>query len=331
MTDPALVHAYLAARPEPEYRNLPREAVAFLARGEYNENFLVRTQDGPLVLRINHGSQLGLGAEQILYEYKVLQAVAPSGVTPRPRFVDASPARLPGGCLAMDFLPGTPLVYERDLDKAGRTFAAVHAVAPASGDGFIIDQPDPIRAIAEESLELLTRQPDHPMPEKRERLLAYREEVLALADEHGEAVAADLAVLVNTEVNSGNFLVADTTCFLVDWEKAVRSSRYQDLGHFVVPTTTLWKTDTRLTREQKRVFLTTYLNELERLGALPPGLDLETAEALTAVLEKTILLRGLSWCFMAYREYAHGGRAIANQDTYQTIIRYLDELECFLG
>ena len=50
-------------------------SVSFLAAGEYNANYLVTTQNDRFVLRINHGSQLGLGQDQIAYEYKVLQAL----------------------------------------------------------------------------------------------------------------------------------------------------------------------------------------------------------------------------------------------------------------
>ncbi|HSL61397.1 MAG TPA: aminoglycoside phosphotransferase family protein, partial [Desulfotignum sp.] len=39
--------------------------ISFLAAGEYNVNYRVDSQDGPCVLRINRGSQLGLGDDQI--------------------------------------------------------------------------------------------------------------------------------------------------------------------------------------------------------------------------------------------------------------------------
>lgn len=301
--------------------------VAFLAAGEYNANYLVELAGGGrFVFRMNHGSQLGL-ADQIGYEFSVLMAVAPSGVTPRPLFCDPAPKSLPGGVLLMEFLPGRPLNYRTDLARAARIFARVHALPPTAG---LIAQPDPVTAIADESYSLLTRFPDHPLPELRDRLLAYRETVLDLGRRHAADFAAEAPVMVNTEVNSGNFLMDDAAGdHLVDWEKAVISARYQDLGHFLVPTTTLWKTDVVLSPEQKRAFLAAYRAELEALGA--PAPDLERMLALTRVLERTILLRALAWCHMAFYEYTMTERAIANPATLATIRRYLEDAPCFVG
>ena len=72
----------------------PPFSVSFLAAGEYNENHLVENEDGRYVLRINHGSQLGLGPRQIEYEFQVLKALEPTGVTPRAFFCEPDPGTL---------------------------------------------------------------------------------------------------------------------------------------------------------------------------------------------------------------------------------------------
>ena len=53
----------------------PDAEVRPLASGEYHQNFLLEdgSQSPPLVLRINHGSQLGLD-EQLAYEADALRA-----------------------------------------------------------------------------------------------------------------------------------------------------------------------------------------------------------------------------------------------------------------
>jgi thiamine kinase-like enzyme len=300
--------------------------VRFLAAGEYNENYLARSGDGSVyVFRINHGSQLGLD-RQIEYEFNVLQAVAPSGVTPEPHFVDPEPIGLPGGALLMDYLPGAPLDYRRDLDKAAAIFARIHALAPVEG---LVVQKNPVADIAAESLGLIQRHPDHPMTDVRDRLLNYHQTVLDLFEQTRELFESEPLVIVNTEVNSGNFLISESGAYLVDWEKAVVSQRYQDLGHFLVPTTTLWKTDVILQPEEKRRFLSFYRKELEaRTGRAAP--DLTDLVRKTDILEQTILLRALSWCFMAYYEYTQTNRTIRNEDTFAKIRQYLDDIECFL-
>ncbi|WP_029899016.1 aminoglycoside phosphotransferase family protein [Desulfohalovibrio reitneri] len=299
------------------------EAVTFLAAGEYNENWLVRTDDRDYVLRINHGSQIGLrGGEQIEYEYGVLRALEDSGVTPRPFFLDREPRQLDGGTLLMEYLPGEPLDYRRDWRKAARVFARVHACQP--GEGMLV-QADPVRDIANECHGLLRRFPDHPLQRERDRLLAYHDEVSRLAEETADLFASEPLVPVNTEVNSHNFIVHAERAWLVDWEKAVTSSRYQDLGHFLVPTTTRWKTDFVFSSEWRRDFVAAYLHEAE------VDEDLETALAKCDVMERTILLRALSWCHMAYFEYTGGGRNLRNDVTFDRITEYLENMEDILA
>lgn len=306
-----------------EFRNPFR--VSFLAAGEYNENYLVETPDRKFVFRINHGSQLGL-ENQIEYEFRVLQALAQSKVTPRPYFCDPEPQGLPGGVLLMEFLPGGPLDYDRDLGTAARILARVHSQPPGPG---LMVQADPMADIAAESLGLIERYPDHPMTRVRDLLLGYHARVLELSAGLGGAWESEPLVLVNTEVNSGNFLIGPRRSYLVDWEKAVISSRHQDLGHFMVATTTRWKTDKTLSQEEKLSFLTSYQEETERLGGAPLGL--EELREKSGIMERTILLRALAWCYMAYWEYSTGERPLENRDTFAKIREYLEEAECFLG
>ncbi len=299
-------------------------AVSFLAAGEYNENYLVQAPDGKYVFRINHGSQLGL-ENQIGYEFKVLQALSGSGVTPRPFFCEPTPKGFKGGVLMMEFLPGGPLDYDRDLDKAARIFAKVHTLVPDRG---MIAQADPVADIAVESLGLINRYPDHPRTDLRRLLLDYHGRVIRLFEETKASFRSEPLVMVNTEVNSGNFLISDQGAYLVDWEKAVVSSRYQDLGHFMVATTTRWKTDKTLTEADKLSFLRTYQEELANLGGNTP--ELQELRAKSKILEKTILLRALSWCFMAFQEYTSANRTLNNPDTFAKIQEYLEDTACFL-
>lgn len=291
---------------------------SFLAAGEYNENYLLRGNGGAFVGRINHGTQLGL-ARQVEYEYQVLEAVYPSGVTPQPLAYSQEGEDLGDGVLLMEFRPGRSLDYRRDLLVAAEIFAAIHRL-PA--DPRLLVQADPVSAIAAESLGLLQRHRGSGYGEARFLLEEYHRRIEELA---ATAIFADEPlVMVNTEVNSGNFLIDPSGSSLVDWEKAVVSCRYQDLAHFLVPTTTLWKTDCRLEPEEKRAFLEAYRHS----GHLPIPLD--ELEEKTSAMERVILLRALSWCYMAYHEYAGGGRPLTNATTWKKILSYLDQARCFL-
>ncbi|MGD8388715.1 MAG: aminoglycoside phosphotransferase family protein [Desulfobacteraceae bacterium] len=298
------------------------EAVSFLAAGEYNENYLVTSGKSRFVLRINHGSQLGLGEQQIAYEYRVLQALEESGVTPRPFACDPESASLGGGVLLMEYLPGRALRYDRDLDRAASIFARVHTTPVPEG---LVVQPDPVMDIARECRGLIERYPNHPLRRERDQIRSYFESVQQLAKETWTLFEEETLCLVNTEVNSGNFLISDEGAFLVDWEKAVVSCRYQDLGHFLVPTTTLWKSETVLSPENKTRFLDLYRQE----ACL--DLDMDELTEKARVLEKTILLRALSWCFMAYYEYTQTDRPIRNPDTFAKITQYMADIPWILG
>ena len=313
--------------------------VRFLAAGEYNENYQVAASDGArYVFRLNHGSQIGQ-ERQIEYEYNVLHALQHSGVTPRPFRCDPRPQGLSHGALLMEFLPGQPLDYRRDCALAARIFARIHTQpVPAAGDCDppLLRQLRPVEAIARESLGLLWRHPEHPRREIFTRLMAYHDEVMELDRTMGHLFDDEPLTLVNTEVNAGNFLVdrhphgdpAQDRGWLVDWEKAVISVRYQDLGHFLVPTTTLWKTDWRFTAATRLEFLKAYRQAL--VEASGPDIPLEELSAKTRLLERVILLRALAWCYMAWFEYVRTDRGLKHPGTFQVIQRYLDALHDFL-
>jgi aminoglycoside phosphotransferase (APT) family kinase protein len=300
----------------------PPFSVTFLAAGEYNANYRVDCEDGPCVLRINRGSQLGLGDGQIAYEFKVLTALADSGVTPKPLACHPHPNPLGGGALLMTFLPGTPLDYSRDLDRAAHIFAKIHTTPIPDN---LIVQADPVTAIAKESHGLLQRFSDHPLTKEKEQILTYYNTVLGLAETTRPLFETEPLCLVNTEVNSGNFLISLQEAYLVDWEKAVVSCRYQDLGHFMVPTTTLWKTDTVLSREDRQCFLSVYHD------LACPDIPFEDLKEKSRVMEQTILLRALSWCFMAWYEYTQTDRPIQNPDTFAKIQQYLSDIPWILN
>jgi predicted Ser/Thr protein kinase len=297
------------------------EGVEFLAAGEYNENYLVHGRSGKYVFRINHGSQLGLD-DQIEYEFKVLKTVEPSGVTPRVFFVDANADGFGKGVLLMEYLTGRALEYPTDIQKAAEVFARIHGLPAADG---LIVQSNPVEAIAEESYGLINRFSDHPLIGEKAQLLRYHEKILALSENTRDYFTNEELCIVNTEVNSRNFIVRPEKAYLVDWEKAVVSYRYQDLGHFVVPTTTLWKSNYVYSDEEKLRFVRDYTENLNL------NMDVKELFEKTKILERTILLRAISWCFMAYYEYTREDRTLRNEDTFAKIRDYLNDIESLLS
>jgi aminoglycoside phosphotransferase (APT) family kinase protein len=309
-------------------------SVVPLAQGEYNMNYLVRRGGGGAdpeqawVFRVNVGTQIGR-ADQILYEHRTLSALADSGVTPRPFFVDDSRSRLPQGVLLMQYLPGGALDYRRDLAAAGRLFARLHehgaegsaAVDDAAREHLIVEQ-SPLAQTLDECRELLAVYQDSELadPELRRffaELLAWAEQAAPAGD---RAFAADpWRCVINTEVNSGNFIANRQagTLHLVDWEKALLGDPSQDLSHFAVPTTTLWKTDVRLDASARATLLEAYR------GALGDRHLADTIIERVRRRDPFNCLRGISWSAMAWIRYQQGDHALRNADTFRTISQYL--------
>ena len=126
--------------------------------------------------------------------------------------------------------------------------------------------------------------------------------------------------IVNTEVNSGNFIVNRDrgTLHLVDWEKPLWGDPSQDISHFRVPTTTLWKTDYRMCEADRRAFLDAY-----RAAIRDPHLG-DTIEERVQLRDPFNCLRGIAWSAMAWVSYQTGEHALQNRDTFLKVSEYLD-------
>lgn len=397
--------------------------VRCIGQGEYNSNFLIErpwntvhqehdnapnsvplafspapwlgSLEAPFVLRINRASQINLGREQIRYEFNALRFLEPSGVTPRVYSCTEQGKYIPFGMLTMEYLPGRPLQYERDLALAARLLARVHTLDAT--DAPLLRPRYPQRALLEEckrmwdvyerfashdaagggadchdvasreitsgntlyseNLNRDTACCDDSDRNASERNAATRNAATRNASDsdtascdascsapasrytasrHSNSSTAERLALIqscikvaahsasdtpcarpcviNTELNSGNFIINDDTpqtrSRIIDWEKPVVADCEQDLAHFLVPTTTNWKTDTILSAAEIRAFL----DEYARFRTVDTQL-LRTYMQLN-------VLRGITWCAMAFVQYSHGEGA-RNVDTWEKIQKFL--------
>jgi len=296
----------------------PDEVLRFklLGHGEYNLNY---TFDHPrtgekLVLRIPMGSQMQL-KNQVSYEFKALQLLKRSGRTPIPLYMNDAICGLPYGFLVMSYLPGESTPYEAFLLKAASCLAEIHNVEVPLDHHLIVPE-SPLEAILEECFTMAQRYLDSELAEVEVK--ACIEALL----QQGEAIVKDTMVegthsLINTELNSGNFLVTDEKAYLVDWEKPIYGHIGQDLGHFLAPTTTLWKTDTVLDLSDIHQFLEAYCHD---------STTYESAAHLWQDTKPYLVmncLRGITWCAMAYIEYEQPNRPLKDPFTFKKIKAYL--------
>ncbi len=300
---------------------LSHQGISFLARGEYSLNYLVRGEQD-LVARLVTGTQMGLPLEeQAPYEHHALELLAPSGVTPKPHHVDPNPGGLPYPLILEEYLPGRPLDYSTDLSAAARCLAAVHALGVPKKHRLQV-HPDPAPAILEESRTLA--EPylswDGAADESKTALRRGFARIEGFLERRDLFAGGDLAI-VNYDLNTHNFVVDEPggEAKLLDWEKARIAPRTQDLAHFLLPTTTLWRDDTAtlLSEGQEREFVEAYL---DRHPVEDEPRFYEQLEAMKTIVS----LRAVSWCAWALQETARAGRPIANEETLNRSRRYLE-------
>jgi len=289
-----------------------------LGQGEYNQNFFfVHPLTGQkLVLRVNTGSQMHL-ENQIEYEFSALQELKTSGRTPCPLFCDGASSELGQGVLVMEWLPGRPLNYRKDMTAAAEILADIHSV-PIRPDTKLLRPADPLLSIYNECLEMSALY--FRWKNAEGTVCSLLESMIRDAGRLAEDAAGDPPrCIVNTELNSGNFLINESgqTSYLIDWEKPLLSEPAQDLAHFLAPTTTLWKTSTVLTASEIRRFTDSYRK------AARERIDTKAAMERLPLFFAMACLRGVTWCSMARAEYEGPDRILKNEDTFQKICRYL--------
>lgn len=292
--------------------------VSPLACGEYNLNFLVQGAHKH-VFRINMASQIRR-KDQIVYEYKALQLLQKSGVTPIPYFVDDSRSHIDRGVSLMEFLPGRSLEYTRDSHRAAKVFAKIHGTDIPQQKNHLIAEDQPLTLIYNECEALLAKYFASPLADPE--IAKYLQMVLLWMKDNRTSETFfqrhPWMCMVNTEVNSGNFIIDADKAFLIDWEMPRWGDPSTDLCHFLSPLTTLWKTDFQFSREARKAFLKQYCQALDDhalKNSLQERMDIKMPY---------ILLRGISWSAMAHIGYQDGSLSVRNKDTWQTLCHYMN-------
>lgn len=316
-----LIKPLIKSREYRESLKLPNditETYEVLANGEYNANlvFVHPLTHKKLVLRINEGSQMHL-KKQIEYEANVLKALQNSGRTPHLYYVDGSKKYLDKGILVMEYLEGKPLDYKKDLLKAVDILIDIHRQPLGeclikAGDGF-----DFVLYECESMLKkYLESEYSVESTSKRLRSLLYK------GHEMNNALHMDRNLykcIINTELNSTNFLINADKSYLIDWEKAVIGLPSQDIGHFLAPTSTFWKTDVILKKKEMEEFIEHYVKKASVY------FDTTGIRETSFSFIKINCLRGLTWCAMAYVQYQNSDKSLMNESTRQKLNDYLSD------
>ena len=320
-----LIEPLIKSREYREGLGLPEhieEEYEMLAAGEYNVNlsFIHPVTGKKLILRINQGSQMHLD-NQIEYEANTLHLLQNSGRTPKLYYVDGSKKHLDKGILVMEYLPGVALDYTKDLNKAVDILVDIHRqslpentglIEAGAGFNFVLDE-------CEEMFKHYTESNyyDEDIKNRIRKLLGMGWE---MSESQKDSFEGLYKCLINTELNSTNFLINEAgKNYLIDWEKAVLGFPAQDIGHFLAPTSTFWKTDIILTRDEIEGFIENYIHKASRY------FDTYRIKETSLTFIKINCLRGLSWCTMAYVQYKEADKEIMNESTRVKLGQYLED------
>lgn len=311
---------YIASKKYREALGLPgevEESYRLLAQGEYNRNYYFEhpSDKRKLVLRVNLGSQMHL-KDQIGYEYNALKLLEDSGRTPKPLYADGSLKELDHGVMVMEFLPGKALDYQRDLYRAAPILGDIHKLRLPKEHGLLI-QKDSAAAVLDECREMFRVYRDSPLASLlvKRRIERMMERVEAFAKKLSRE--PQYRCCINTELNSGNFLIGEEGDYLVDWEKPVFGEPAQDLGHFLAPTTSFWKTEVILDRKDCEEFISRYIEYTE--GEFKNS---DIGERVQAYIPINCM-RGISWCAMAWIQYKMQDKPLINEFTANKLDAYL--------
>ena len=126
--------------------------------------------------------------------------------------------------------------------------------------------------------------------------------------------------IVNTEVNSGNFIVNDKrrSTHLIDWEMARWGDPSSDLCHFCSPLTTLWKGNYRMSSAATSLFLQEYCRHIRSRHLRNTLIDRIRLKL------PFVMLRGISWSAMGWVAYQTDYQGIRNEDTRQKLDQYMN-------
>lgn len=286
--------------------------IKLLGKGEYNINFLYEDEkEEKRVLRVNIKSQMNL-KNQIQYEYEALKILEKSTVTPKVYEFSQKNKILPYGYLTMQYLEGRVLDYNKDMETAAYLLGKIHTTKIPDKNNLIIAE-NPLLMMYEECLNMANIYLNW---EKRDlKVSEYLKFFLEKCKKQlNKKEKIEKVCLINTELNNTNFIIGENKekSYIIDWEKPLLGECEQDLAHFLVPTTTFFRTEKILTKKEILGFLKEY--EKYNNYNYQKFLKYFTFNCL----------RGISWSGMAYKEYQEKEKILVDNFIFNKIKSYLD-------
>lgn len=316
--------------------------IELLAQGEYNQNYIFTNpkDEKQYILRINNGSQIGL-KNQIRYEYDVLKYLEENQQnirTPMAYYCDDSKKHINKGAMVMEYIIGDYLDYDitsheliveclGDIHNIDIS-AAKHIIRKSTGAKDIINECDYMFSKYMVTEELNEKYPSLFNKNIYSYINQYMHKIKKMYDDSSFMLNEENCSIINTDLNSTNFLCTDNFIKLIDWEKPCIGDSAQDLGHFLAPTTTFWKTDKIF--DEDEIFH--IINLYKEFSEKKYGRKFIGYEKKVDFYMKLNCLRGITWCSMALMDYyAHRQKdKIYNESTAIKLKEYMINMEGLL-
>lgn len=220
----------------------------------------------------------------------------------------------------MSYISGGRFDYNNAVHFAGAAecLADIHSISIKNASG-LISYEHPLKAILKECEAMAAVYTDSEPADKelKFKIRKMLDKAWLIAGRVNDV--SPYKCCINTELNSSNFIAHDDKVSLVDWEKPLYGDPAQDLGHFLAPTTTLWKTDTVYCKDKMDRFITEY-EEFVAGRFTTEGLRKRTHQFIIITC-----MRGITWCAMAWVQYINSAKKIINDDTMAKLDMYMSK------
>ena len=310
-----------------------------LGMGEHNVNyrFDVPGNGRSFVLRVNVATQ-PFHDDQVAYEFAALQALEPSGCTPKPFYLDNSPAALGEGAMVIQFCEGDQLDFDNvrpgDVRCAVQMMANVHAVH-VFDDCPLFRPADPLHALFEECLQRYRVYRASAFEDAR--VTAWADRFIAATGQALDDLRAPMvqAHIVNTETLPSHFLIparaaheaakSDAGAFcekpgsFIDWERPVIGEVAQDVAFFTSPTSTFWDSEYRFSLDCVGDTVEAYWRAVD--GRFERG-DFDQRFHCWRMMTA---LRSTTWCCRALTVYHGGSQTHQTEKTAHKLPVYLSD------
>ena len=253
--------------------------------GSYNLNFHVRINRKEFIFRINVEQQSGL-ANQVAYEFRVLNILERHKIAPRAYHFDAGRNRFKFDILIEEYLPGSPLTLnQKDVLNVAKLLVKLHSIDPGGLD--LVTWHDPLAATYDLARNDLKDYKARQSPNKR--TIAIAEQLLAKAAPMIAAKSTLFAAdsINHTDLAFDNFILTAGELRLIDWEKPRVDDCSYDLACFLSEPAQLWCSSKTMNASEKKEFLHHYA----RLS----GIDPDHISEKVKIREPLVSLHWILW------------------------------------